>query len=284
MKNQPFVKKVTYKDKMNNLFHSFRPWVHRFARIGYFSKGIVYIVIGILALLTSTGFKANEASSKGALYTIAQQPFGPALLIVLAIGLSAYAFWQLMKAVFDPECVNHHWKRWFSRFGYLFVAGVYIAMCISALRILFRARGESSDKAYQTLSAQMLSQPFGQLFIAVAGLVVGIIGIVFLFRALSRKFKKNLKKNEMNKKEWRWSGYIGTFGMTARGFVFMIIGFFLIRTAILADPEETKGLDGALGELAAQPFGPVLLAVVSLGFVSYGVYMFASAKYRRLNS
>ncbi len=281
---QPFVKEITLKDKIWSRFESCRPWVHRFARVGYLSKGIVYVIIGILALIMSTGEHPNEASSNGALYTIAQQPFGPVLLIVLSIGLCAYAFWQLVKAVFDPECVNHSWKRWFSRLGYLIIAGVYIAMCISSLRILFRARAESSDKTYQTLSAQMLSQPFGQLLIAIGGLVFGIIGFIFFYRAVSHRFKRDLKKNEMNKKEWKWSGYIGTFGMSARGIVFLIIAFFLVRTAVLADPEETRGLDGALLELAAQPFGPVLLAIVSLGFVSYGVFMFASARYRRLNS
>lgn len=281
---QPFVKERTLKDKIWSWFESLRPWVHRFARVGYTSKGIVYVLIGILALIMSTGKHPNEASSNGALYTIAQQPFGPLLLILLSIGLSAYAFWQLVRAVFDPECVNHSWKRWFSRLSYLFIAGTYIAMCISALRILFRARAESSDKTYQTLSAQMLSQPFGQLLIAISGLVFGIIGIIFLYKAFSHRFKRDLKKNEMNKKEWRWSGYIGTFGMAARGIVFMIIAFFLVRTAILADPDETKGLDGALLELASQPFGPVLLAIVSLGFISYGIFMFASAKYRRLDS
>lgn len=281
---QPFVKEITYKDKMIYMFQKCRPWVLRFAQIGYVSKGVVYVVIGILALLASTGIKEHEASSKGALFTIAQQPFGPVLLIILSVGLSAYAFWQIIRAVFDPECVHHSWKRWFSRIGYLFIAGVYVTLCISALRILFRAHEESSNEAYQTLSAKMLAQPFGQILIALAGLVFGIIGIVFIYRATSRRFKKSLKKNEMNKNEWRWSGYIGTFGMTARGFVFIIIAFFLIRTAYQADPEETKGLDGALAQLAAQPFGPVLLAIVSLGFISYGLFMFASAKYRRLNN
>ncbi|MCM3719283.1 DUF1206 domain-containing protein [Fictibacillus phosphorivorans] len=281
---QPFVKKETKMDKIRNLFESFRPWIHRFAKIGYLSKGIVYVVIGVLALITSTGNRFYEASSQGALYTIAKQPFGPALLIVLALGLSAFAFWQVIKAIFDPECVHHSWKRWFNRIGFLFIAGVYTAMCISALRILFRARSESSDEKYQTLSAQMLEQPFGQILIAIAGLVFGITGFTFMFRAISGRFKKELKKNEMNKEEWKWSGYIGMFGIAARGIVFMIIAFFLIRTAIYVNPEETKGLDGALLELSNQPFGPILLAIVALGFIAYGVFMFANAKYHRLNN
>jgi Domain of Unknown Function (DUF1206) len=281
---QPFVKEPTFKDKMKTHYESYRPWVHRSARIGYLSKGIVYIIIGILALIMSIGKHPNEASSNGALYTIAQQPFGPALLIVLSLGLSAFAFWQIVKALFDPECAKHDWKRWFNRLNFLIIAGIYIAMCISSLRILFRARAKSSDETYQTLSAQMLSQPFGQLLVAIGGIVFAITGIVFMFRAFTHRFKRDLKKNEMNKKEWRWSGYIGTFGMAARGIVFMIIAFFLVRTAILADPKETRGLDGALLELASQPFGPVLLAIVAIGFISYGIFMFASARYRRLNN
>ncbi|MGM1033722.1 MAG: DUF1206 domain-containing protein [Bacillota bacterium] len=87
----------------------------------------------------------------------------------------------------------------------------------------------------------------------------------------------------MSPKERKWSKYLGKFGISARGVIFGIIGVFLIKTAIQADPDETKGLDGALAEVANQPFGPVMLTIVSLGLIAYGVYMFAEARYKRLN-
>lgn len=87
----------------------------------------------------------------------------------------------------------------------------------------------------------------------------------------------------MSKEEWRWSGHIGKAGIIARSIVFGIIGFFLIRTALQADPDETKGLDGALAEVAQRPFGAVLLAIVSIGLMAYGVYMFAESRYKRID-
>ena len=91
------------------------------------------MVIGILAILMSIGKHPSEASSQGALYTIAKQPFGPVLLIVLAIGLSAYAFWQLVKTIFDPECTTTiTGKDDSADWAYLIIAGIYTAMCISA--------------------------------------------------------------------------------------------------------------------------------------------------------
>jgi hypothetical protein len=60
-----------------------------------------------------------------------------------------------------------------------------------------------------------------------------------------------------------------------------LIGYFLIQTAIKADPNQTRGLDGALAELAKQPFGRVLLGTAALGFVAYGVYMYILARYRK---
>lgn len=87
----------------------------------------------------------------------------------------------------------------------------------------------------------------------------------------------------MNQKEWKTARYIGKFGISAHGIVFAIMGIFLIRAAVQADPDETKGLDGALAELVKQPYGQVLLTIVALGLVAYGVYLLFEARFRRLD-
>jgi hypothetical protein len=265
-----------YKDEV-------APWIVRMARFGYLSKGAVYIVIGILAVMTAFGLHGKLTTSSGALYTIAKQPFGSVVLMVLAVGLAGYAMWQVIMTVFDPEHKGNDAKGWIARISYLIIAAIYFGLCINAIKIIFRASISTSSEKYQTLSAKALAQPLGQAIIALIGAVIIGVGIYNFYKACTEKFKHKLKRHEMNKEEWKIAIYIGKFGLAAHGVVFAIIGFFLIRTAIQANPAETKGLDGALAELAKQPFGPVLLTVVALGLVAYGGYLFFKAKYRRLD-
>ena len=68
-----------------------------------------------------------------------------------------------------------------------------------------------------------------------------------------------------------------------RGIVLAMTGFFFIRTAITANPNETKGLGGALAELASQPFGPFLLGLVAAGLILYGVYEVVRGRYQRMD-
>lgn len=63
-----------------------------------------------------------------------------------------------------------------------------------------------------------------------------------------------------------------------------MIGIYLIKSGMSENPGYSKGLDGALNEIATSPAGTVGLAVVSVGLAAYGVYMVASAKYRKVNA
>jgi uncharacterized membrane protein YqhA len=259
------------------------PWIVWMARFGHLSKGAVYIVIGILAVMTPFGLHGKLTTSSGALYTIAKQPFGSVMLVALAVGLAGYAMWQVIMTIFDPEHKGKNAKGWIARISYLIIAAIYFGLCISAIKIVLRASVSTSSQKYQTLSAKALSQPFGQTLIAIIGAVFIGVGIYNLYKAYTEKFARKLKRDEMDKKEWKTARYTGKFGIAAHGLVFAIIGIFLLRTAIKANPHETKGLDGALAELAKQPFGPVLLTVVALGLVAYGAYLLFEAKYRRLD-
>ncbi|MFC7394360.1 DUF1206 domain-containing protein [Scopulibacillus cellulosilyticus] len=281
MGKTPFIKD---DHKFHKVKEQTKPWVIRFARFGHMAQGAVYFIIGLLAMQTAFGLHGKLVSSEGALHTIAKQPFGFIGLIVLAAGLCSYGCWQIIAALFDPQNIGHNLKGIVTRIGYLFVAGIYISLCISAVKMLMHVGVKDPGHHYQTLSAKMLAEPFGQTIIGLLGAGILIFGIGQVFWALSGKFQKNLKKNKMSRKEWLWSGRFGKFGISARGVVFGIIGFFLIRTAIQADPNETKGLDGALAEVSRQPYGSVLLAVAAVGLIAYGVYMFAEARYKRLDS
>ena len=69
------------------------------ARVGLIAYGVVYLLIGWLALQIAWGASAKSADTSGALKTLADQPFGKILLWLVALGLVALALWQASEAI-----------------------------------------------------------------------------------------------------------------------------------------------------------------------------------------
>ena len=78
------------------------PWLGRLARLGYVAKGVVYLVIGFLALCEALG-GGKTADPGGAMKIIGSQPFGGVMLALLAVGLACYALWKLVQGVLDAD-------------------------------------------------------------------------------------------------------------------------------------------------------------------------------------
>jgi hypothetical protein len=112
------------------------------------------------------------------------------------------------------------------------------------------------------------------------GVVVVAVGLYLLYYAYSADFMGRF--GAMSGTARRWVKRLGRVGYTAQGLVFGEIGIFLIVAASKHDPHEAKGLGGALQQLANAPYGHVPLALVALGFIAYGFYSFAQARYRRI--
>src|SRR5215212_4949187 len=68
------------------------------ARAGLVARGVIYAIVGILAIKLALGDGGKTTNQNGALETIAKQPFGKFLLILVAVGLAGYAIWRLLRA------------------------------------------------------------------------------------------------------------------------------------------------------------------------------------------
>ena len=88
----------------------------------------------------------------------------------------------------------------------------------------------------------------------------------------------------MSSQQENWAVNISRVGIAARGIVFVIIGFFLLKAGQQSDASEVKGLDGVLQTAAQQPFGKFLLGLVAFGLVAYAIYLFIEARYRRIHA
>ncbi|BAZ08992.1 hypothetical protein NIES4071_07980 [Calothrix sp. NIES-4071] len=259
------------------------PWFERLARLGYAAKGLVYFVVGLLAMQAAIGSGGRTTDTSGALQAIVTQPFGKFLLSIVTLGIIGYVLWRLVQAFFDPE--NHQQsinaKRITRRIGYACSAIGYIGLALTAVKLIMGSGGGDSE-TIEDWTIYFLAQPFGRWLVALGGVVVIGVGISFLFQAYKAKFRRELKLHEMTHNERTWALRLGRFGIAARGFVFGIIGIFLILAAIQIDGSEARGLGGALTVLAQQPFGSWILGTVALGLIAYGIYSVIQARYRRI--
>jgi hypothetical protein len=259
-------------------------WVERLARLGYLAKGIVYAIVGVLAVQAAFGAGGQTTDTKGALSAIAAQPFGKFLLALLTVGLIGYVVWRFVQAVQDPEHKGDDAKGWATRLGYAVSGLIYASLAFTAIGLIRGSGGGGGGNSEQDWTARLLAQPFGQWLVGLVGAFVIGLGFYQLYQAYKAKFRKQMKLQEMSPTEETWATRIGRFGLGARGVVFCIIGFFLLQAARQSDASEVRGLDGALQSLAEQPYGPWLLGIVALGLVAYGIHMAVQARYIRIPS
>ena len=250
-----------------------------FARAGFVARASIYAIIGILAIKVAFGSGGRTTNQKGALETIAHQPFGKVLLILTACGLAGYAAWRLTRAALGhgPEGTDST----LDRIAALGSGIVYAGLCAIAIGILMGSSGGGSGNAKKT-TAGVFGWPGGVWLVAAAGVVFVGVGLYQGYRAVTQDFLEDSKTEEMGELTRGWVGLIGTVGHLARMVVFVLVGVFLVKAAIEFDPRKAVGLDGALAKLAGQPYGSFLLGTVAAGLIAFAVYSVSDARYRRI--
>ena len=247
--------------------------VETLIRLGFVVRGLIYAVIGILAFQVAVGGGGTLADPQGAIVTMGRTPVGGIVLYVILIGLIGYSMWGLIRAVFDPLHKGSDLKGIATRIGYAVSAASYALLAVYTYGLITpttTAAGNGGQTAQtQKTAASLLTQPSGQLIVGIVAAIIMIWGITQIIQGLNRNFDRQILPYTFSKK---WVDRLGQFGTAARGFVFTLIGMFLLQAAFHRDPSQAKGIEGVLAALLHQPYGPWLLGIVALGLVAFGAY------------
>jgi hypothetical protein len=279
--SQPTEQKVA--DKAEQGAEQASPWVERLARLGYITKGIVYIIVGTLAIQAVLGTGGQTTGSSGALQQIVAQPFGKFLLGIVAVGLAGYALWRVVQAIIDADSQGSDAKGIGKRLGYAVSGLLYGGLAWTAAQIVMGSGGGGGGNSTQDWTARLMSQPFGVWLVGIVGAIVIGTGIYQVYKGVTARFREKLHMASMSQRERTWALSAGQFGLSARGVVLGLIGLFLIQAALQTNPNQAKGLGSTLQELAQQPAGPWLLGIVAIGLIAYGIFMAFLGRYRRIN-
>lgn len=249
------------------------------ARAGLAARGVVYAIIGVLALKLALGSGGGKATNQqGALKEIAHQSFGQVLLVLMVIGLAGYALWRLTRAALGHGAEQHDDTA--DRVAALASGIAYTILCVTAIKILAGARTGSGTPKKAT--GGVLDWSIGPWLVGIAGVVLIGAALYQAHKGLTKAFLEDSKTEQMSHEVKRAFTALGVFGHVARSVVFTLIGYGLIKAALDYAPQKAVGLDGALRKLAHASYGPWLLGVVAVGLIGFALYSAADARFRRV--
>jgi hypothetical protein len=256
------------------------PAMRGLARTGLLARGVMYILIGWLAVLVAFGDSGQQADRSGALRTVAGTPLGKAVLWILVVGFIGLALWRLSEAAYGSP--SRGGQKAGTRIKALGRAIIYGFIAYGTLKYALGAGApQSTNQQSVDLTASAMSHPGGKVLVAIIGLALIAGGLYLAYEAWKRKFLGNLQTSQMRARTRRIVEKLGLAGGIARGIVFATAGIFLIVAAVRSQPQQAKGIDSALRVLARTPLGPWLLALVAVGLIMFGLFSCCEARWLR---
>ena len=261
------------------------------ARLGWVSKGIVYGLIGVLAvpiaLQDSGADKAGakgEASQLGAVAEISDSSLGVFVLWVVAIGLALYVLWRLVSVALPAE---NSAKAWVTRIGYLISAVVYTSLIVSAISFAQHDKAEggrqTEDAKVERFTRDLMDHTGGRWLVGAIGVAIVIAGIYFIVaKGFMGKFRDELEPGGVGPIQHEWIVTLGRIGWVGRGIVTGLVGWFLAQAAVQYKPSEAKGFDGSLREVTDSGLGTALVLFAAIALIVYGAFCIISAPRQRL--
>lgn len=251
------------------------------ARIGLVAYGLVHLTIAWIALQIAFS-SGGDASSGGALKTLASKPFGSVLVWIAAGGLIALAVWQLATAAWGHSTEADARKRVMKRASSTGRTIVYLALAFSALRVATGSGGGSgNDSKEEGLTAKLLGEPAGRVLVIAMGVTIVIIAVRQIRRGVTDRFTHDLQTQATSGDKGHAVLLVGRAGYVAKGVSLGTVGVLFGWAALSYDPDKAGGLDDALKTVREQPYGPILLTLVAIGLAAFGLFCFAWARYAR---
>ena len=256
-------------------------WLTWAARFGYAACGVVYAAVGLIAVGVALGLADEPADSEGVLIALARLPFGPLVLVALGIGLIGYALLNVAGAIADPEQRGVSYRAIVERAVDILTGAIYIALAVAAIAIVVDPARDATGTLVSSATA-VLALPYGNWILALIGVALVASGGYLFYRAFAEPFGEMLDRRSLSGASRTAIAYAARAGTAARGLIFAVCGVFAFRAASDATADSVAGVGDALNAIGTTPFGPLLLGVVGSGFIAYGGYQLAKARYQRI--
>lgn len=246
------------------------------ARCGHVANGLVHGIIGVFALMLAwTG--SGQSDQSQAFQTISEAPFGAFALWLLAAVLVALGVYYVVNG-FSIR-ISDTKQRWSWRISEWGRAVIYLVLGFVAGKYASGSRSDGEQSAEQA-SGGLLQMPGGPFLLAIAGIAIGIAGVVFIVIGVRRGFRKRVKLPKGP--GGRAIEALGAFGYVAKGASLGVVGGLVVTAAIKQDPDAAGALDAAIRLLKDLPAGTAIVTAMGIGFLAYALFCVFRARYDKL--
>lgn len=260
------------------------PWVRKLSKLGFYTKGVLFVVIGISAVFLAMGLRGGRITDPvGAMASIAQMTFGRALLLILAAGAVGHGLWNILRGVADVDDLGKGVLAIITRCLSVGIGIFYFILAATALNIVWSNRGSiENGQGEQLVTWVFLSIPLGALVVLIIAIGFIVAAGTECYNGFTGRFLNNYRSWQLSPVTEKVVFGLGIFSFTTRAILYVLMGYFFFLAANLNDPYQAEGIDGALLALAKSQFGGVLLFASGFGLFCHGVLAFFEAKYRRI--
>jgi hypothetical protein len=245
------------------------------ARLGYAARGIVYLVLGWIALSSGKALSTSQT-----VQAIEDLPLGGPLLFVLTFGLFGYGLYKIYTAALDLDDDGTGAKAVVKRIGRAGGGLAYWSLAYLAATQLLgggdsgpdAGRASGSGGAQQEAATDVAATTGGDTLLTIIGLVIlGIAAAQFVI-AYRAKFMNEMPGAPRLVKPAGQAGY------AARAIIIAMVGYFALQAGL--DGERVRNFGDALAVVREDHLG--LFKLIAAGLMLFGLVSLMMARYRRI--
>jgi hypothetical protein len=265
---------------MSRLLQSLVTRARPLARVGCVSIGTIYVLVGSLALLALSGRLIEAADEERVVQLLMSIPGGAVLIWAIVLGAVAYVAWRVIEVASDPHGFGTGWKGLARRAGLASSAIGYGLIALTTARIAIGTNSgprDAAEQQQQLMVAEVLGWPGGELLLGIAGAVLAVVGISQFVIVARRGYATEIRIEPQTDLGERVTHFLAWYGYSARGVILCVLAWFLLDGAFTSDPKAVGDTDTAFDFIGGGTVGDSAFAVVALGTIAYGMFMYVNA-------
>ena len=253
-----------------------RTYIRYLPLYGSFSTGLIYLSIGVIAILSFLKIKEGGADESSLLAFIYDYTAGKIFFWIILLGTVCYILWRIFETIKDPYEYGNDLQGFAKRAGIAMSTIPDVLIAITAIQVItgtgnIQVDGQPLEQ--RMLVGSMLQKGSGDIAVIVLGAVVCITALVQFYYGVTRGYKERLDIAHFSSRMKKVTHLLAWVGYLARGIILAIIGFFFTKAGVLRSASHVVNTDKAF-DFIGDNVGHVWFILVALGTICYGIFMF----------